>query len=131
MGRHAPVRYRAVFERDESGAWIASVPKIPGCHTYGRTLDQARRRLREALSLWIDDAESVELVEDVRLPARAMKAIRASKEQRARADATRDAAQSSTTKAARTLVEDLHMGLRDAGELLGLSHQRIQQLVRN
>jgi predicted RNase H-like HicB family nuclease len=124
-------RYRAVFERDESGAWIASVPKLPGYHTYGRTLEQARRRLREALSLWIDDVDSVELVEDVRLPARAMKAIRTSKEQRARADATRNAAQSSTTKAARTLVDDLHIGLRDAGELLGLSHQRIQQLVRN
>lgn len=123
------MRYRAVFERDETGAWIARVPRIRGCHTYGRTLDQARRRLREALTLWVDDADAVELDEEIRLPARAQKAIRASKEQRARADATRNAAQSSTAKAARTLVEELHLGLRDAGELLGLSHQRIQQLV--
>jgi len=124
------VRYRAVFERDESGAWLARVPRIRGCHTYGRTLDQARRRLREALSLWIDDADAIELIDEVRLPARAQKAIRASREQRARADATRSAAQSSTAKAACTLVEDLHLGLRDTAELLGLSHQRIQQLVR-
>jgi len=121
--------YRAVFERDESGAWLARVPSIRGCHTYGRTLEQARRRLREALSLWVDDADSADLIEEIRLPARASKAIRASKEQRARAEATRSAAQSSTAKAARTLVEELHLGLRDAADLLGLSHQRVQQLI--
>ena len=32
-------------------------------------------------------------------------------------------------KAAETLVEDVGLGLRDAGELLDLSHQRVQQLV--
>src|SRR5215204_7701437 len=62
-------KYRVVFERDGSGAWIARVPRVRGCHTYGRTLQQARRRIREALSLWVEDADSVELVEDVRLPA--------------------------------------------------------------
>jgi len=85
--------------------------------------------LREALSLWVDDADSADLIEEIRLPARASKAIRASKEQRARAEATRSAAQSSTAKAARTLVEELHLGLRDAADLLGLSHQRVQQLI--
>jgi predicted RNase H-like HicB family nuclease len=124
------MKYRVVFERDESGAWLARVPKIRGCHTYGRTLDQARARVREALGLWIDDADRVEFVEEVVLPARAKNAIRTSKEQRKHAEATRNAAQSSTAKAAHTLVDELHLGLRDAGELLGLSHQRVQQLVR-
>src|SRR3989442_547388 len=86
----APVRYRAVFDHDEGGAWLASIPRIRGCHTYGRTLDQARRRLREALSLWIDDVDAIELVEEVRLPARASNAIRASKQDRAHAGATRN-----------------------------------------
>ena len=83
-----------------------------------------------ALSLWVDDADHAELVEEVRLPARASNAIRTSKTQRARAEESRHAAQSSTEKAARTLVEDLHLGLRDAADLLGLSHQRVQQLIR-
>ena len=61
-------RYRLVLERDESAAWIARVPDVPGCHTYGRTLDQARRRIREALGLWVDDAATTEFVEQIHLP---------------------------------------------------------------
>ena len=123
-------KYRVIFERDESGAWLARVPSVRGCHTYGRTLDQARRRIREALSLWVNDAASAVLVEDVRLPVRAGEAIRVSRQKRARAEATHDEAQASTAQAARTLVKELHLGLRDAADLLGLSHQRVQQLVR-
>jgi predicted RNase H-like HicB family nuclease len=122
--------YRAVFERDESGAWIARVPSVRGCHTYGRTLDQARRRLREALALWVDEPYAVELVEDVRLPPDVKAAVRASRADRRRAEEHRAEARASTTRAARALVDDLGVGFRDAAELLGVSHQRVQQLVR-
>jgi predicted RNase H-like HicB family nuclease len=122
--------YRVVFERDDSGAWIARVPSIPGCHTYGRTIDQARRRIREALGLWIEDAECVEFVEDVRLPACAEDALRRSSRARADAERRRTVAQAATARTAKILVEDLDLSLRDAGELLGLSYQRVLQLVR-
>jgi predicted RNase H-like HicB family nuclease len=122
--------YRVILERDESGAWIAWVPRVRGCHTYGRTLEQARRRVREALGLWIEDAKTVELVEDVRLPAEARDAIRRSRRARREAEKGRTKAQAATTEAVRALVNELDLGVRDAGELLGLSHQRVQQLVR-
>jgi predicted RNase H-like HicB family nuclease len=125
-----PRKYGVVFERDETGAWIGRVPSVRGCHTYGRTLEQARRRIREALALWVDDADRAELVEEIRLPARATKQIRVSREDRDEVEATRGRAHASTIRAARTLVDDLHLGLRDAAELLGLSHQRVQQLVQ-
>jgi len=118
-----------IVERDESGARIARVPRVPGCHTHGRTLDQARRRIREALTLWIPDADRVELVEDVRLPAAARDAVRRSRRARSLAQARRVEAQAVTAEAARDLVRELHLGVRDAAELLGLSHQRVQQLV--
>jgi predicted RNase H-like HicB family nuclease len=121
--------YRVVIERDESGAWIAHVHGVRGCHTYGRTLDQVRRRIREALSLWVDDAEIAELVEEVRLPGEARQAIRRSSAARMRAERGREDAQRATTAAAKLLVERLGLGVRDAGELLGLSYQRVQQLV--
>jgi predicted RNase H-like HicB family nuclease len=121
--------YRVVIERDETGAWIANVRGVRGCHTYGRTLEQVRRRIREALSLWVDDADTAELLEEIRLPGAARQAIRRSSAARTRADEGREAAQRATTDAAKLLVERLGLGVRDAGELLGLSYQRVQQLV--
>ena len=123
-------QYHAVFERDESGAWTARVPSVRGCHTYGRTLDQARRRLREALALWVDEPDKAELVEDVRLPASVKAAVRASRADRRRAEEKRAEASASTIRAARALVDDVGVGFRDAAEILGVSHQRVQQLVR-
>ena len=124
-------KYRVVFERDESGAWIARVPAVRGCHTYGRTIDQARRRIREALGLWVGDAETAELVEEIRLPSHLLKAIRDSRAARTRAENARAKARAVSAATARALVNELHLGLRDAAELLGLSHQRVQQLVRS
>jgi predicted RNase H-like HicB family nuclease len=122
--------YKTVFELDEGGWWLARVPSIHGCHTQGKTLDQARRRLREALSLWVDGAEHEAFDEDVRLPRVYKTAIARSRRARQRAEEERALAQEETTNAARSLVDELGVGLRDAGELLGLSHQRVQQLVR-
>ena len=122
--------YRVVIERDESGAWIARVPSVRGCHSYGRTLDQARRRLREALGLWVDDADSTELIEEIRLPAPVRTAISRSRTARRHAKRERDRAQLAMKAAAETLVQDVGLGLRDAGELLEISHQRVQQLVK-
>lgn len=122
-------QYKAIFERDESGTWLARIPAIRGCHTYGRTIEQARARLREALGLWIDDPAGAVIDEDIRLPARLKTAIGRSRRTRQRAEQERETAHEQTRAAAEALVEE-GVSLRDAGELLGLSHQRVQQLVR-
>jgi predicted RNase H-like HicB family nuclease len=38
-----------VFEHDESGWVIASVPEVPGAHSQGRTRDEARTNVIDAL----------------------------------------------------------------------------------
>src|SRR5438045_9467194 len=53
--------YRVEIERDSAGIWVASVPSVPGAHTQGRTIDQARRRIREGISLWVGDADGARL----------------------------------------------------------------------
>src|ERR671936_275115 len=63
------MRYDVQIERDESGAWLARVPSVPGCHTYGRSLRQVRHRIGEALGLWIDDADQAELAFHYHLPS--------------------------------------------------------------
>jgi len=123
-------RHRVVLERDETGAWIATVPAVPGCHSYGRSLVEARRRVREALGLWVEDADRVELSDDIRIPRDALAAVRQSVGSREKLASARDAASATTTDAVHRLVDELGLGVRDAAYLLGLSHQRVQQLVR-
>lgn len=122
--------YRATLELDEGGWWLVRVPSIRGCHTQGRTLNQARRRIREALSLWVDDAENAVIEEQIRLPTAARQALGRAKRARERADRERFRALEETERTARALLDELGIGMRDAGELLGISHQRVQQLVR-
>jgi DNA-binding NarL/FixJ family response regulator/predicted RNase H-like HicB family nuclease len=122
-------RYTCVYERDESGAWIVHVEEVPGCHTWGETLRQARGNLRDALSLWVDDAETAELDERINLPDGIAAAVKQSKAARARLGHDQQEASRHTEEAARALVNELGIGLRDAGDLLDLSFQRVQQII--
>jgi predicted RNase H-like HicB family nuclease len=121
-------KYTVRYDRDESGAWIARVRGVPEAHTYGRTIEQARERVREALSLWRDNAETAEFVDDVHLPAKALELVTAFVEARSRAAAEQLRAQRSAQAAAAALTERWNYSLRDAGELLGVSRQRVQQI---
>src|SRR2546429_5938015 len=78
--------YHVTYERDESGWWVATVRGVRGCHTQGRTVDEARRRIREALELFVDDARKALIVDDVKLPGAATRAIRAYATLRKKAD---------------------------------------------
>lgn len=58
---------------DEDGIWIAEVPSLPGCHSDGKSREEAIERVKEAIEVYIetleienqpvpDDYENVELV---------------------------------------------------------------------
>lgn len=114
------------YKRDSDGWWVASVPAVPGCHTQGRTLSQARKRIREALDLF-DVPSSVELVDDVELGKLAI-VFRTAVERRTEAEALAVEVAEATRKAALKL-SSAGLSRRDVGELLGVSHQRVQQLI--
>ncbi len=54
--------FTIVIEPDESG-FHAFVPALPGCHSFGETLDEARANIAEAAGLhlecMIEDGEEV------------------------------------------------------------------------
>ena len=121
--------YRVTYERDQAGWWVASVRGVRGCHTQGRTVDEARRRIREALKLFADDARTAEIVDEVKLPTAATRAIRVYATSRNRADEEDRRAALAARRAVRVLrTGRLKMSARDAARLLGLSHQRVHQL---
>lgn len=121
--------YTVRYERDETGWWVATVKEIRGCHTHGRTIEQARRRIREALGLFVDDAERAELIDRIALPAGARALLKRVQSTRKRAAEEAARLQNSTAEAAKQLTEHLGISIRDAAELLGLSHQRMHQLL--
>ena len=43
------MRYAVILTRDEEGNWLASVPAFPGCHTWGKTREDALANAREAV----------------------------------------------------------------------------------
>lgn len=124
--------YHVTYQREESGWWVASVREVHGCHTQGRTVDEARRRIREAMDLFVDGARSAKLIDDVKLPATAAKAIRLYTTLRKRADREDRRAALAARRAVRPLRSGkLKMSARDAARLLGVSHQRVHQLVHD
>jgi predicted RNase H-like HicB family nuclease len=124
--------YHVAYERDESGWWVASVREVRGCHTQGRTVDEARRRIRKAMELFVNDARSAKLVDDVKLPAAAAKAIRTYATLRKKADLEDRRATLAAKRVVRLLRGGgLKMSARDAARLLGISHQRVHQLAHH
>ncbi|HEY9755950.1 MAG TPA: type II toxin-antitoxin system HicB family antitoxin [Oculatellaceae cyanobacterium] len=121
--------YTIRYEKDVTGWWVATVKEVRGCHTQGRTIDQARRRIREALGLFVDHADKAKLIDDVVLPANARTLLKRVLSTRKRAEEEAIKLQNSTAEAAEVLTKDVGVSVRDAGELLGLSHQRVHQLL--
>ena len=123
--------YHVTYERDESGWWIASVRGLRGCHTQGRTVDEARRRIVEAMELFVDNPRSAKIVDDVKLPAAVKRAVRTYTALRKRAELEDRRAALAARRAVRVLRGGrLKMSARDAARVLGLSHQRVHQLAQ-
>jgi predicted RNase H-like HicB family nuclease len=118
-------RYRATVERDEAGWWVATIHAIAGVHTQGRTLEQVRERVREALAAAKPDAVLGEVVIKPKVLGALLRRVQIARQRAKKQDAE---AQKLLRLAARELKAK-GVGRRDAGELLGVSFQRVQQLV--
>ncbi len=70
-----PLRLTIVYEAGDDGWVVASVPEVPGAHSQGRTREEARANVidalrgilelrfgEHALTEPVDDSESLELV---------------------------------------------------------------------
>lgn len=56
MAKSAKVlSFTVVFEQDEDGYFVASVPSLSGCHTQGKTFEQAKRRVKEVIELCLEE----------------------------------------------------------------------------
>lgn len=120
--------YTAVYERDSTDdAWNVRIKGLSGCQTYGRSLRQAQSRIREALAVWLDQEPSMLTIRD-RFPEPLASVADEARRARTAAQRAEAKAQQQTAEAVKALTES-GMSRRDAAEILGLSHQRVQQLL--
>jgi predicted RNase H-like HicB family nuclease len=57
MAREVVQRFEVVYEPDEGGLHVF-VPALKGCHSWGKTRDEARANIKEAIALWIESARA-------------------------------------------------------------------------
>jgi len=50
-----------LFEREAEGGYHVSCPELKGCHSFGRTKDEARRNKAEAIQLWLESARELSI----------------------------------------------------------------------
>src|ERR1700716_3757390 len=54
MARAMKQRYHTIIKLSETGTYLGWVEEIPGALTHGRSLEECRRKLRDALQLMIE-----------------------------------------------------------------------------
>lgn len=126
----APVKtkYTAVAQRDGSW-WAITVPELDGVFSQARRLDRVEYMARDAISLMLEvgpDSFDVEVVENHDPPTQEViddivsirEAVAAMR--RETADRTRVAVLS---------LHDSGYPQRDIGRMVGISHQRVAQLL--
>lgn len=118
-------RIKVVFEQKESG-WRATSADGKGADVWGRSLSEARRKVKKALGV---SGKKAELLEDVRLPSGVKKELERYASARAEAQAAIASLRDATRGVVDTLTRKHEISLRDASSLLGLSRERVRQLT--
>ncbi len=125
--------FAAKFYLDQSGTWIVELEDLPEVHTYGKTLGKAREYIVDALALWlnlsVDEARERISFQTPELPTEVSEAVERAVAERLIAESVARVAADVMVEASVALVDQAHLSMRDAADILGISHQRVQQLV--
>jgi predicted RNase H-like HicB family nuclease len=55
-----PLKYLIIIEKDpEEGVYIASVPSLPGCQTFGRNAKEAAQMAEEAIEVYVETLQDL------------------------------------------------------------------------
>lgn len=117
--------------RRSQGWWAIGVPEVPGAFSQARRLGEVERMVRDVVALALEVApDSFDVRLEVTLPDESQQALERAAELRHEAQLAAASANRATVEAARLMVDGDALTMREAGQLLGLSHQRIAQLMR-
>jgi predicted RNase H-like HicB family nuclease len=121
--------YQVEVER-EPGFWIIRVPGIPEVVTQARRLADVKENARQAIAVWTETAiDDIDVSVTVVVPAVVQTALDEAQRLQREASERLERAGTATSEAARWLTKELGLTLREASEILGVSFQRVAQLV--
>lgn len=121
--------YTARLDREKDGRWTVELEEEPRVHTWGKTVEQALTRMREAAALWFQtDEDDIELVPHLVLPKATGQTVEQARQAREHARNADRLAVERTRKAAVALTAR-GISMRDVAAVLGISHQRVHQLL--
>ena len=121
--------YTARLEREKDGRWSVELEEEPRVHTWGKTVEQALTRMREAAALWFQtDEVSIALVPRLVLPKATGRTVEQARQAREQAR-TADRLAIEQTRRAAVALTSRGISIRDAAAILGISHQRVHQLL--
>ena len=122
--------YTAHCQRSQ-GWWAIRVLEVPGAFSQARRLGQVERMVRDVVALALEVApDSFDIYVVVVLPEPSQHALDRAIELRHEAQHAAASAARATVEAIRTMVDRDGLTIREAGQLLGVSHQRVAQLMR-
>jgi antitoxin HicB len=50
--------YRILLRKEPEGGYTVTVPSLPGCVTYGETIEQGVAMVREAIALYLESLQA-------------------------------------------------------------------------
>ncbi len=109
--------------------WVLQALDAPGAISQVARLDQAGQIIEAIAFVTGEPQASIAIDLQISLPVE----VRAQLDELARVQAEAEAAQATAAERARAtariLLNDFHFSMRDAGTVMGLSHQRVHQLA--
>ena len=110
--------------------WAITVPSLPGVFSQARRLAQVPSMAREAIAMMLGinvaDVGSIEV--DVQPPEGVADLLTEARQATAIADEASATATDARRRAAR-LLHEAGLPMREIGELVGVSHQRVSQIL--
>ena len=109
--------------------WVLQATDAPGAISQVARLDQADQIIEAIAFVTGEPRSSISVDLQVMLPAEVREQLDELARVQAEAEAAQTAAAERARATARVLLDDFHFSLRDAGTVMGLSHQRVHQLA--